>query len=218
MNLENPCRELSSTVVVLLSILVLYGVGLTGCCGAYVPPPPPCPIASLFVDEALIPEPLVSLGSGDPPARYGVEFEEIEFVHPQEYEGGKVRQVIYRAENEWRAMRGYKDFVDTYFYAGPSFHCDDEETVWDIPAAIDFESSAADEWQLGCTIECTTDPQCCQYIGRYGVYFVWYYAWMSEVVTYTEFEDILEDIDSRMTQCLEQIENEATATGTALVP
>jgi hypothetical protein len=156
----------------------------------------------------VIPEPLSALGRGDPADLYGVEFEETRFVHPREYDGGDITQIVYRSWNERQAVRGYRDFVDTYFYTGRSFHCDDEKTVWMIPSELNFESEAADGWRLGCTVGCTTHMQRCQYIGRYGVYFVWTYAWMSDVVTYTEFENILEDIDARMARCLRSIEME----------
>jgi len=190
-----------------LGVFVLCGIGL----GVIVlgfecapPPPPACPMDTLLIDQTVIPEPLIELGRDEPADRYGVEFEEIRFFHPLEEYGGDIRQTVYRGLNEQQAARGYRDFVDSYFYPGSYFFCRDEGAVWELPPEMTFESSIADEWRLGCTAGCSTEPQYCQYIGRYGVYFVWYYAWMSDVVTYAEFENILEDIDGRMAQCVEQ--------------
>ena len=196
-------RRLKIVAIILLDTLTLCSMVLMTGCIRYTPPASPCPIETLLIDETLIPKPLVGLGHSDPPDRYGIEFQETLFIYPQKYNGGKIRQTVYRTEDDWQAVRGYEEFVETYFYAGRGFHCKDEETVWESPSEIAFETLVADEWQLGCTMNCSTDPQVCQYIGRYGVYFVWYYAQMSDVVTYAEFENILEDIDTRMAQCLE---------------
>lgn len=206
----------------MLSMLLLL-ITSVGCVGWYLktltPPPPPCPIKTLMLDESVIPEQLNSVSYSDEPAdRFGIQFRSVSFFSSQDYHLGKIDQTVYREWTEREAKRGYEDLVDTYFDPRARFFCRDKKTQWLVPQELTYRSEFADQFQLGCTVDCSTNPPRCQYIARYGIYVVWYHARLSEVITYTEFERILQDIDSRMTQCLEQIENEATVTQTAPAP
>jgi hypothetical protein len=151
----------------------------------------------------VLPEQLDSRGTLEPADRFGVEFTRFNAHNSHNYSFGGVTETIYRAWTEREAKRGYNDFVETYFYPKGNFFCHDEVTEWEIPLELSYRSNMADRAQLGCTVGCATDLKVCQYIAKYDVYVIWFYADMSEVITYTEFERILQDIDSRMIECLE---------------
>lgn len=177
------------------------------CGGCYLttitPLPPPCPMETLLMDVSLLPEQLDGNGVMDPADRFGVEFTRFSASNSHDSTLGGVTQTVYREWSERKAQRGYNDLVDTYFYPQENFFCHDEETKWEVPSELTYRSRTANQSQLGCTVGCTTDLQTCQYIAQYGVYVVWYYARMSEVVTFSDFERILQDIDRRMANCLD---------------
>lgn len=192
-----------------LIVVLLLLIPVVGRCGgwyltALTPPPPPCPMKALLLDESAIPEQLNSVSYSDEPAdRFGVQFRAISFSSSQDYYLGKIDQTVYREWTEREAQRGYEDLVD-YFDPHAHFFCRDKKTQWEIPQELTYRSELADQFQLGCTVDCSTNPQRCQYIAQYGVYVVWYHARLSEVITYTEFERILQDIDARMAECLDR--------------
>ena len=191
-------------------IITLLLTTFVGCGGWYLktltPPPPPCPMKALLLDESAIPEQLNSVSCSDEPAdRFGVQFRAISFSSSKDYYLGKIDQTVYREWTEREAKHGYEDLVDTYFDPHARFFCRDKKTQWEVPQEITYHSEFADRFQLGCTVDCSTNPQRCQYIAQYGVYVVWYHVRLSEVITYTEFEHILQEIDSRMAECLNRV-------------
>lgn len=192
----------------IVALLLLIPVGFR-CGGWYLtaltPPPPPCPIESLIVDSTVLPEQLDSSGTMEPADRFGVEFIRFSAHNSHNYSFGGVTQTIYREWTEQEAERGYNDFAEAYFYPKRNFFCHDEVVEWEIPLELSYRSDVADRARLGCMVGCTTDPKVCQYIAQYDMYVIWFYAQMSEVITYTEFEHILQEIDSRMAECLNRV-------------
>jgi len=107
-------------------------------------------------------------------------------------------QHIYRARDEREASKEYHDFVRAFFSVR------DNEMEWQIPPEITYRSQVADQDHLGCSTHLPSGVQRCQFIAQYEVYIVRFDADMSEVMTYTDFERILQDIDRRMSECLDR--------------
>jgi len=181
----------------LATAILLVGIP---CCsvGLTLRPPPtaPCEIETLLVDESVLPMAWEQQGpprAKSAPVRFGVERIGTVFSTPT-FGGGL--QHIYRARDKREATKGYHDFV------GDFFSTRDTETEWEIPPEITFRSQVADQDHLGCSTHIRSSVRRCQFIAQYEVYIVRFDADMSEVMTYAGFERILQDIDSRMTQCL----------------
>jgi len=129
---------------------------------------------------------------GDPSTRFGVEFESANFT--SQYGGG-----IHDVYREWsvrKARDSYRSLAKSYF--SPR----DKLTAWDLPPELTYQSSIADQAQIGCATTISSQSQRCQFVAQYGVYVVWFHASMSEVMTYSDFEAILQNIDERMATCL----------------
>jgi hypothetical protein len=160
------------------------------------PPAASCPIETLLVDKSVVPVEWEQQGPpGDPPDRFGIERIDILFSTPT-YGGGV--QDIFRAWDKHEASRGYRDFVRA------SFSTRDNETEWKIPPEITYRSQVADQSRLGCSTHLPSGTQRCQFIAHYEVYIVRFDADMSEVMTYADFECVLQDIDRRMAECLDR--------------
>lgn len=170
-------------------------VGIVLGCGGFrnvTPPPAPCPLDVVLIDESIVPEAWYLNMSGEPAARFGVEFEAVFFN--SSYGGG-----IYAVYREWstrKAKDSYDDFVKSYFSSN------DELPEWTAPSELTYQSLVADQVQFGCSTEVGTDREYCQFAAQYDVYIVWFYSVMSEVMTYADFEAVLQEIDRRMTECL----------------
>jgi len=182
-----------------LLIAVALLLGTPGCCGVItcVPPPAaPCPIETLLVNEAVFPEGWEQQGVPDSrgaPASFGVERIGIDFSTPTR---GVAVQHVYRAFNTRAAAAGYRDFMS-------DFSVREEETEWTLPTELTYRSQVADQFRLGCSTHCPSGVQRCQFIGQYGPYVVVFHTYMSsDMMTYGDFERILQDIDRRMAQCL----------------
>lgn len=179
------------------------------CCGGSLYfreiPDPPCPMETLLIDDSSVPKELDSVDVGDPVDRFGVEFQQISF-----YGGvfGNVIQTVYRDWTKREASRGYDDLVETYFSPDAAFFCNDVETKWETPSEFASFSPGADQWQLGCLVGCSTGENTCQFIAQYGVYVVWSYADLSAAMASSDYEQIVQDIDRRMTECINPSELE----------
>jgi hypothetical protein len=189
-------REMTVRKWLLMLVIGLMGSALS--CRITIsnatPPPAPCPIESLLVDESVVPDEWYFSMYGDPSTRFGVEFEKVCFS--SQYGGGI--QDVYRGRTEREAQRGYQDL------AGSWFSHQAELTEWILPSEFGYHSPIADQMQLGCATDIYREIQRCQFIAQYGVYVVRLHADMSEVMTYSDFEVVLRDIDRRMAACLAQ--------------
>lgn len=178
------------------SLLITIGfVGITLGCGSFrnvTPPPAPCSIEDLLIDESVVPNEWYLSTSGDPATRFGVEFQSMIFT--SQYGGGIYD--IYRERSIRNARDGYRGLVKSYFSPRAKF------TEWELPPEIMYQSSTADQAQLGCATDIFSKVQHCQFVAQYNVYIVWFDADMSEVMTYADFEAVLQEIDRRMTECL----------------
>jgi hypothetical protein len=161
---------------------------------------------TLLIDDSLVPEKFDYVSSGDPAHRFGVEFQRISFSNP--HRAGQVVQTVYRDWTEREASRGYDDLAETYFSPDAAFFCNDVETKWETPSEFASFSPGADQWQLGCLVGCSTGENTCQFIAQYGVYVVWSYADLSAAMTSSDYEQIVQDIDRRMTECINPSELE----------
>ena len=173
-------------------LLMAALLGSSSCIVCVTPPPAPCSIETLLIDERDVPKEWQFNMTGEPPTRFGVEFQTIYYV--SEYGGGT--QDVYREWSASDARREYYKLVGTYFSDSGKL------TEWMTPPGLAYESSVADEARVGCASEAVTAFSRCQFIGLYGPYVVRFAAHMSEVMTDSDFESVLLTIDQRMSECL----------------
>ncbi|MBN1876745.1 MAG: hypothetical protein JXA33_21150 [Anaerolineae bacterium] len=177
-------------------IMVVGLLGFTLGCGVVIrnatPPPAPCPIEELLIDENVVPDEWWLYSTGDPATRFGVEFEEISFNSSN----GRMLYDVYREWSVRKAQDSYRDLAKSYFSLQNNL------TAWDLPPELTYQSSVADQVQIGCAMAISSQSQRCQFVAQYDVYVVWFHASMSEVMTYTDFEAVLQNIDERMATCL----------------
>jgi hypothetical protein len=166
--------------------------GSLACITNTTPPPAPCSIETLLIDENVVPTAWKFNMAGVPAKRFGVEFETVYFV--SEYGGGI--QDVYREWSERAADKAYREMVATNFGERAAL------AAWTVPSGLTYQSSIANQAQLGCTTDVVRRSRHCQYIGLYGPYVVLFLADMSEVMTYADFEFVLQSIDQRMSDCL----------------
>lgn len=191
---------MSQTIWFPLFMMTLL-LGASGCCSVVtcVPPPDaPCSIETLLVDEAAFPKGWEQQGVPDSrgaPASFGVERIGIGF---STLTRGVAVQHVYRAFNTHTAVAGYHSFM-SYFSVR------EEETEWILPTELVHSSQVADQYRLGCSTHRTSGIQLCQFVGQYGPYLVRFHTYMSsDMMTYKQFEHILQDIDRRMANCLKR--------------
>lgn len=105
-------------------------------------------------------------------------------------------QDVYRAIDARAAAAGYNDFMSY-------FSLDEGETEWILPEGFACKSPVADQFRLGCSSYHPGDVERCQFNGQFGVYLVRFHTCMSlDMMTYNDLEFILQDMDQRMTECL----------------
>jgi hypothetical protein len=197
MVVENALMQKSGLQFSLVAVILLGT--MTGCCGVIIcqpPPAAPCDIGTLVIDEVIFPEGWEQQGSPRTraaPARFGIERLGTTFSTPT---SGVAVYGVYRAIDLRTAAAGYKDFMSY-------FSLDEGETEWSLPVDLAYRSPVADQSRLGCSTNRTSDVERCQFIGQYGVYLVRFHTYVSpDMMTYKDLELILQDIDRRMTECL----------------
>ena len=126
------------------------------------------------------------------PVSFGVERIGVDFSTPTR---GVAVQHVYRGFDARAASRGFRDIMS-------DFSIREGETEWTVPQELVFHSQVADQFRLGCSTRIASGAQRCLFIGQYGVYLVKFHTYMStDMMTYDDLEYILQDIDSRMTEC-----------------
>lgn len=185
-----------------VAVLAYCSLWLAGCAGVRLelstPPPAPCPMEELLLNEASFPSgDWQQLGSPRPrgaPSSVGVEKLGTSFTAGQ-------REVavigVYRFFDEGGAERSFHDLGGTWFRDRPS------ETTWFMPEQITVNPTA-DRYRLACNFDDAFEVHQCRFIGQYGVYVV-----ELSVRTIESSEDafgtIVEEIDARFNACLASI-------------
>jgi hypothetical protein len=164
----------------------------------WVNPPPPCPMATLMIDKSLFPEEWFQQGPPDErnaALRVGIERLGVSFISMKH---GVANEGVYRGRDIDDIKASYAEEVSSWF------HTYEDETEWDVPAEFNYQSSMADRYRFGCQIRNLSGVrgvQSCQFVGQYGVYLVRFRADMSPIMTYNEFNTILQSIESKLAQC-----------------
>ena len=182
----------SGLLQVVTLMLLSTALGCVVVCAT--PPPAPCSLETLLLDEDILPETWRIGFVGDPADRFGVEFEFMRFTSRI---GGRGFYAVYREWDERKALRSWRSLTDSYFNVREGW------TAWILPSELTYQSSLADQLRLGCTTEYATEQQRCQFTAQYEVYIVWFDIDISKVMTYSDLERLLKDIDHRMAACLE---------------
>jgi len=74
---------------------------------------------------------------------------------------------------------------------------------WQEPNEMTFSSQTSDQYRFACTNDIVVGHTCIL-IARYGRYFVLVSATLSEEFTVEDLEPLLQEIDSRMSPCIDQ--------------
>lgn len=182
-----------------LPVLAFCPLWLAGCVWGRAelatPPPAPCPVETLLLDEASFPSgDWEQLGSPSPrgaPSTVGVERLGTSF-------SAKQREVavnhVYRFFEEGDAERGFYDLSETWFRDRPY------ETTWLVPEQIAIKP-AADEFRLACNYDKELEVHQCRFIGQYGVY-VTELSMRTIASSEDEFAMAVANVDARLNACL----------------
>ena len=183
----------------LFLVAVALSVGISGCRGIFIcksPSSAPCDIKTLLVQEMVFPKGWEELGpprAEEAAVRFGIEKIGTGFSTPKH---GVAIQDVYRAQDAGAAASGYQDFMSF-------FSLREEETDWSLPVELTYSNPSADQSRLGCSTQRSSGVERCQFIAQYGVYLLRFHTYMSpEMMTYDDLEHILQDIEGRMTECL----------------
>lgn len=200
---NRPKVNKTPDLMVFLILVFLLGVGLGGCGGWRLEfdtpdiPPAPCPIQDLLLDVSdFLDDDWEETGSRserDAPVRIGVERIGTSFSTVN----GGVLQDVYRIGYEHEARKAYKDLARSWFT--PSEH----ETDYAIPTEMSNLAVNADQYQVGCNDLKSGDFELCQYVAQYSSYVIRLFAHM-RALTKEEFIGLVNGIDQRATNCLEQ--------------
>jgi hypothetical protein len=160
--------------------------------------PPPCPMENLMIDKSLFPEGWHQEGpprQRSAPVRWGIEKLGVGFLTQ---ENGVAGQVVHRGENFSHTEDGYFELVDSWFDS------EEDATDWYIPPEFNYESAIANHDRFGCRTYKPSGVESCQLVGQYGVYLTRFHTFMSPIMTYDDLAHILQAIDDKMAQCLNE--------------
>jgi hypothetical protein len=180
-----------------VAAVVLFACVL--CCVAFTgpPPPAPCEIESLLIDDTLLPEGWVEDGPPSPegaPHSFGVERIGTSYYS---FNRGGARHSVYRAFNARQAAAGYRDFQSDFKMLGSGVE-------WSPLTEVGYESAVADQCHLACTRNILSGWEDCMLVAQYDVYVVELSVDIVEGgMTRADLEAVLADIDRRMAACLE---------------
>lgn len=185
---------LKQFILVNFSIILLSLV-----CGINTNPisSPPCSMETLMIDGDVFPEGWY--GSGTPrersaPVSWGVEKLGVSFGSQKD---GTAIQDVYRGKTIAETRTEYFKLLSFWF--------DNREdaTKWYTPLEFNYESDIAHQFSFGCRTYEPSGVESCQAVGQYGVYLTRFHTFMSPIMTYSDLEHILQTIDNKMAQCLE---------------
>ncbi len=160
------------------------------------PPPSPCPIANLLVDETLFPEEFFQTeppSKDAAPIRFGINKIGVGFTTMNK--GGAIQQV-YEGGSLQDTQKEYQEEISLLFSPRKGW------TDWYIPSAFNYQSTVADQFRFGCYTHVASGVESCQAVGQYGVFLIRFHTDMSPVMTYRNLEHILQVIDRKAAKCL----------------
>ena len=174
-------------------MMVLFSLALWSC--FCTPPEAPCSIETLLLEESAPPDQIQWVTASSPstelaPSPVGVEKIGVSFeVFPQ----GSIIQDVYRF---WDANEAHATYS-----RWSSWSPGQEETPFQIPSQLTDLRLAADAFHVGCNLWGPNQIEHCQYIAWYGPYVTELHATMIGI-NYQNFSSLIEDIDQKITNCL----------------
>jgi len=171
---------------------------LSGCIRCDPPPAAPCPIEGLVLGSVDLP------GSSSDwfgeassidgaPMRIGVERIGTSFINSGLFDG--VLHDIYRFENEDNAFNAYKDVeeeelaTEKYLYE------------WSLPFELSSLKLSTETYIVRCNFSSVTSAEECRFLAQYGSYLVRFSIRLHDL-QYADVVTLIQEIDSRMTECL----------------
>jgi len=91
----------------------------------------------------------------------------------------------------------------TYMYNRRIFNKSEYNDSWTRPSEVTFSSSKANQYHFACTTDTVFGYQCIL-TARYGRYFVFLRANLSQEFTIRDLVPLLQEIDARMSPCIDQ--------------
>lgn len=183
--------------LVSFSVSVVVVLGLV--CGINKPAvSPPCPLENLMIDESLFPDGWYQPGpprERSAPVRWGIEKLGVGFISQK---NGVALQDVHQGQTVSQTEKGYLELVTSWFDSRT------DETDWYIPPEFNYESPIANQFRFGCRIHKPSGVQSCQMVGQYGIYLTRFHTVMSPIMTYNDLAHILQAIDDKMAQCLNE--------------
>ena len=182
----------------LFAILAYFSIWLAGCSLVQLelstPPPAPCPMEGLILNEASFPSgDWQQLGSPRPrgaPSSVGVEKLGTSFTAEQ----GEVAVMgVYRFSTEKTAERSFHDLGQTWFRESP------HETTWFVPEQINVNPTA-DRYRLACNYDTALEVHQCRFFAQYGVYLI-ELSLRTRESSEDMFSIIVDQIDARFAEC-----------------
>jgi hypothetical protein len=155
-----------------------------------------CPIEDLMIDKSLFQEEWYQEGPPEQKTaliRFGIKKLSAGFISQRH---GVARHDVYEGENFEETERQYFEEVDSWFSPREGW------TEWYIPRGLNYESSIADQYRVGCYTHKTSGVETCKMMAQYDVYLTRFHSDMSSIMTYYDLYRILQTIDNKMAECL----------------
>lgn len=173
------------SLFILLFVLAL----LSGC--STKSPPRNCPISEWLLNKADLPSGSIVNDVSSPVAEYPEESAGVTASNNQDL----IYQVIGRYPSTKSARNKYNQSLKTHFRAESNGH------TWGKPAEITFHSAIANQYNTACNI--VHGKTQCRMIGQYEEYYVFFFSYIStKGINLEAYQDLLESIDQKMSQCL----------------
>lgn len=183
----------------LLSLIALVALSACSILGKVDKPiEPMCPIEDLMIDSSLFREGWYQEGPPEERTaliRFGIRKLSVGFIS-QRY--GVAGHDVYEGESSEETEGRFSKELDYWFAP------EDGYTDWYIPREINYESTIADHYQFKCYTHKVSGVERCAMMGQYDVYLTGFYADMSPIMTYYDLHRILQAIDTKMAECLDE--------------
>jgi len=179
-------------------LTVIFGVVMIACAIQIgpAPPPSPCQIESLLIDQSLFHQDIHQTGpptKSGAPMRFGINKIGIGFTSMTR---GGASQYIYEGRSLRETQAKFAEIVPYEFSPREDY------TDWYIPPTLHFQSNLASQLRYGCHRYLARGVEICRAIAQYGVYLIIFDAHVSDILTHRDIEKILQTIDTKAAQCL----------------
>lgn len=179
-------------------LTVILGVTVIACAIQIgpAPPPSPCQIESLLIDQSLFHQDIYQTGpptKSSAPMRFGINRIGIGFTSMTR--GGAI-QDIYEGRNLRETQAKFAEIISYEFSPREDY------TDWYIPPTLHYQSNIADQFRYGCHRYVPSGVEICRAIVQYGVYLIIFDADVSDILTHRDIEKILQTIDTKAARCL----------------